>query len=139
MEPGFSKLEIPLILYWKDNDAEALYQRIKQLRKEHGYTPSWEIVTEICRDEIMEGTDVERDDKSIMVDYPDEFIRKMRLTGLISLRGAGRFIDINKNEIEKVEYVLENYSTYPTFEDEKPILTIWLKQMKILLALKLKH
>ena len=37
---GISKLEIPLILYWKDNDAEALYQRIKQLREEHGYTPS---------------------------------------------------------------------------------------------------
>ena len=67
----------------------------------------------------MGGTDIERDDKSIMVDYPDEFIRKMRLTGLISFRGAGRFIDINKNEIEKVEYVLEKYSTYPTFEDEK--------------------
>jgi hypothetical protein len=116
---GISKLEIPLILYWKDNDAEALYQRIKKLRKEYGYLPSWEIVTEICRDEIMDGSDVVRDDKSIMVDYPDEFIRKMRLTGLISLRGAGRFIDINKNEIEKVEYVLENYSTYPTFEDEK--------------------
>lgn len=116
---GITKLEIPLILYWKNNDAEALYQRIKKLRKEHGYDPSWETITEICRDEIMEGKDVERDNKSIMVDYPDEFIRKMRLTGLISLRGAGRFIDINKNEIKKVEYVLENYSEYPTFDTEK--------------------
>ena len=67
----------------------------------------------------MEGADIVRDNKSIMVDYPDEFIRKMRLTGLISLRGAGRFIDINKNEIEKVEYILVNYSAYPTFDDEK--------------------
>lgn len=116
---GISKLEIPLILYWKDNKAEALYQRIKELRKEHGYSPSWETITDICRIEIMEGSDVERDDKSIMVDYPDEFIRKMRLTGLISLRGAGRFIDINKNEIKKVDYVLENYSEYPTFGTEK--------------------
>jgi len=116
---GITKLEIPLILYWKNNDAESLYQRIKKLRKEHGFDPSWETITEICRDEIMEGKDVERDNKSIMVDYPDEFIRKMRLTGLISLRGAGRFIDINKNEIKKVEYVLENYSEYPTFDTEK--------------------
>jgi hypothetical protein len=116
---GITKLEIPLILYWKNNDAESLYKRIKKLRKEHGYDPSWETITEICRDEIMEGKDVERDNKSIMVDYPDEFIRKMRLTGLISLRGAGRFIDINKNEIKKVEYVLENYSEYPTFDTEK--------------------
>lgn len=135
---GISKLEIPLILYWKDNDAEALYQRIKQLREEHGYTPSWEIVTEICRDEIMEGTDVERDDKSIMVDYPDEFIRKMRLTGLISLRGAGRFIDINKNEIEKVEYVLENYSTYPTFEDEKAYFDYMAETDENLISLETK-
>lgn len=135
---GISKLEIPLILYWKDNDAEALYQRIKQLREEHGYTPSWETVTEICRDEIMEGTDVERDDKSIMVDYPDEFIRKMRLTGLISLRGAGRFIDINKNEIEKVEYVLENYSTYPTFEDEKAYFDYMAETDENLISLETK-
>ncbi len=116
---GILKLEIPLILYWKNNDAEALYKRIKKLRQEHGYDPSWEIITEICRNEIMEGSDIERDNKSIMVDYPDEFIRKMRLTGLISLRGAGRFIDINKNEINKVTYVLENYSEYPTFQTEK--------------------
>lgn len=116
---GISRLEIPLILYWKDNDVEALYQRIKRLRDDYGYSPSWEVIIEICRDEIMEGTDIVRDDKSIMVDYPDEFIRKMRLTGLISLRGAGRFIDINKNEIEKVNYVLEHYSDYPTFETEK--------------------
>lgn len=54
-----------------------------------------------------------------MRDYVDEFIRKMRMTGLISLRGAGRFIDINHNEDEKVEYVLGHYSTYPSFTDER--------------------
>ncbi len=59
------------------------------------------------------------DEKSIMRDYVDEFIRKMRMTGLISLRGAGRFIDINHNEDEKVEYVLGHYSTYPSFTDER--------------------
>ncbi len=135
---GISKLEIPLILYWKNNDSEALYQRIKKLREEHGYTPSWEIVTEICRDEIMEGIDIERDDKSIMADYPDEFIRKMRLTGLISLRGAGRFIDINKNEIEKVEYVLKHYSTYPTFTTEKDYFNYMAETDKNLISLEVK-
>jgi len=67
----------------------------------------------------MEGTDIIRDAKSIMVDYPDEFIRKMRLTGLISLRGGGRFIDINKNEKDKVNYILKTYSGYPTFSSER--------------------
>lgn len=135
---GISKLEIPLLLYWKDNDSESLYQRIKKLREEYSYTPSWEIITEICRDEIMDGADIERDDKSIMVDYPDEFIRKMRLTGLISLRGAGRFIDINKNEIDKVEYVLENYSTYPTFKDEKAYFDYMAETDGNLVSLKTK-
>jgi len=116
---GISKLELPLILYWKDNNAESLYLRIKKIRELYGYAPSWEIITEICQNEIMEGKDIVRDAKSIMVDYPDEFIRKMRLTGLISLRGGGRFIDINKNEEEKVSYILENYSEYPTFETER--------------------
>jgi len=95
-DAGISKFELPLVIYWKDNDAEKLYQRIKKLRKDFGYSPSWEVITEICRDEIVEGQDIVRDDKSIMVDYPDEFIKKMRLTGLISLRGSGRFIDINQ-------------------------------------------
>lgn len=118
-DAGISKFELPLVIYWKDNDAEKLYQRIKKLRKDFGYSPSWEVITEICRDEIMEGQDIVRDDKSIMVDYPDEFIRKMRLTGLISLRGGGRFIDINKNEQEKVDYVLKNYSDYEKYDTEE--------------------
>lgn len=118
-DAGISKLELPLIIYWKDNSAEVLYQRIKKLRDDFGYSPSWEVIAEICRDEIMEGKDIVRDDKSIMVDYPDEFIRKMRLTGLISLRGGGRFIDINKNEQAKVDYVLENYSDYETYDTEE--------------------
>lgn len=116
---GISKLELPLVIYWKDSASEKLYQRIKKLREDFGYSPSWEVIAEICRDEIMEGEDIVRDNKSIMVDYPDEFIRKMRLTGLISLRGGGRFIDINKKEQDKVNYVLENYSDYKKYDSEE--------------------
>jgi hypothetical protein len=57
--------------------------------------------------------------KSIMIEYPDEYIRKMRLTGLISLRGGGRFVDINTKEIEKVEYILENYADYEKYDSDK--------------------
>jgi hypothetical protein len=42
---------------------------------------------------------------------PDEFIRKMRLTGLISIHGNGRFIDVNTLESEKIKYCLEHYAT----------------------------
>lgn len=116
---GISMLELPLIIFWKDNNSEALYQRIKTIREEFGYSPSWEVIVDFCVDEIMDGNFKKFEPKSIMVEYPDEFIRKMRLTGLISLRGGGRFIDINQNEIEKVNYVLENYSTYPKFATER--------------------
>ena len=116
---GISKLELLLIIYWKDNNANALYQRIKKLRNDYRYSPSFEVIAEICRNEIMEGNDIVRNDNSIMVDYPDEFIRKMRLTGLISLRGGGRFIDINKNEQKKIDYVLENYSDYKKYDTEE--------------------
>ncbi len=116
---GISKLELPLILYWKDNNSQNLYERIKMLRARFGYNPSWEVICDICREEIMEGLDIVRREKSIMLEYPDEFIRKMRLTGLISLRGGGRFIDINTNEIAKVDYVLNTYSQYPKFDTER--------------------
>jgi hypothetical protein len=116
---GISMLELPLVIFWKDNNSEALYQRIKKIREDFSYSPSWEVIIEICVDEIMGGDFKKFDPKSIMVDYPDEFIRKMRLTGLISLRGGGRFIDINQNEIEKVNYVLTNYSTYEKFVTER--------------------
>lgn len=115
---GISRLELPLILYWKNNDATDLYSRIVKLRNEHGYTPSWEVITDICRIEIMQGKDISRDEKSIMIDYPDEFIRKMRLTGVISLRGGGRFIDINRNEQSKVDYILKTYSNYKKYTSE---------------------
>lgn len=116
---GISLLELPLIIFWKDNNSEALYQRIKAIRQEFGYSPSWEVIVEICIVEIMEGQFKKFEPKSIMVEYPDEFIRKIRLTGLISLRGGGRFIDINQNEITKVNYVLKNYTKYPKFTTER--------------------
>jgi len=116
---GMSRRELPLLIFWKDNNAEALYQRIVRLRKEYGYAPSDEVICDICIDEIMEGNFKDFKVKSIVDEYPDEFIRKMRMTGLISLRGAGRFIDINKNESEKVDYILSHYSHYTHFDDER--------------------
>ncbi len=57
-DAGISKLELPLIIFWKDNDTGKLYLRIKQLRRDFGYSPSWEVISEICRDEIMQGKDI---------------------------------------------------------------------------------
>ena len=116
---GMSRRELPLLIFWKDNNAEELYQRIVKLRQEHRYDPSDEVICDICIKEIMEGSFKNFKVKSIVDEYPDEFIRKMRMTGLFSLRGAGRFIDINKNESEKVSYILSHYSHYKHFDDER--------------------
>ncbi len=115
---GISRKELPLLIFWKDNNAESLYKRIKQLRKQYRYNPSDEVIIDICTKEIMEDFKQFKP-KSIIDEYPDEFIRKMRLTGLISLRGAGRFIDINHNEDEKVAYVLSHYASYEKYETER--------------------
>lgn len=115
---GISRKELPLLIFWKDNDAESLYRRIRKLRKDYGYNPSDEVIIDICTKEIMDDFKQFKP-KSIINEYPDEFIRKMRLTGLISLRGGGRFVDINHNEDEKVAYVLAQYTTYPKYDEEK--------------------
>lgn len=116
---GISRKELPILIFWKDKDAKALYERIKRLRKEHCYNPSDETIIDICIDEIMEGKYKSCKPECIMREYPDEFIRKMRMTGLISLRERGSFIDINHNEDSKVEYILEHYSVYKYFTDER--------------------
>lgn len=116
---GVTRKEIPLFIFWKNNDAEALYQRICKLREKYRYNPSDEVIIDICRNEIMQGQMKKFDPASVITEYPDEYIRKMRITGLISLRGAGRFIDLNHNEDNRINYVLDNYSTYHKFSNER--------------------
>ncbi len=115
---GISRKEIPLLLFWKDNNAYNLYKRIKQLRHDFHNNPSDETIIDICINEIMQGNYKKFKLDSIMKDCVDEFIRKMRITGLVSLRGGGRFIDINHLEDKKIEYILKNYSNYDRFTDE---------------------
>ena len=117
---GIAYHELPLLLFWKDDNAETLYRRIKQLRADYGYNPSDEVIEEICTQEILGGFKKFKL-KSIVDEYPDDFVRKMRLTGLISLRGAGRFIDINHNEEETIRYLLAHYREWylPIFGEKE--------------------
>ncbi|MCD8310181.1 MAG: AlwI family type II restriction endonuclease [Prevotellaceae bacterium] len=115
---GVSYKELPLFIFWKNNDAALLYERIKQLRKEYKYTPSPEVIQDICINEILGGFKTFKL-KSIVSEYPDDYIRKMRMTGLISFRGGGRFIDINHNADEEVDYILKKYATYQKYTDER--------------------
>jgi len=113
---GISRIELPILLCWQTNNAKELYLTIKKLRKDFGYNPSTEVILDICYSLL---DDTKRDDKSITVDYPDDFIRKMRLTGLITIRGGGRFLDINTKENEAIKYILKNYSNYKIYKSEK--------------------
>lgn len=115
---GIHRKELTFLSCWPNNDEKSLYNYIKDFRRQHGYTASDESVYEKCL-ELLETDNRKRFKmKQIMVESVDDLIRKLRITGIFSLRGMGRFIDINTLEKEKVDYIIKNYSTYKTFDDE---------------------
>jgi len=117
---GVFRQELSLFICWPDNDAEALYEKIKTIRKNVGYSYSDEYMYEICLG-LLGATEDQRNRfkmSQICGEAVDEYIRKMRTTGIISLRGNGRFIDYNAWENEKIDYILENYSAYKTYESK---------------------
>lgn len=132
--PGISKQDLPFIITWGNDDYETLAEYIYQFRERFGYSTSDELVYEYAmnllddstpNDNIAPATKAfielkKRDYKfdKIISETPDEVIRKLRLTMLISLRGAGRFIDINKNELAKIKHVLATYGSNIEFGDD---------------------
>ena len=117
---GVFRQELSLFICWPDNNAKALYNKIKEIRSEVGYLYSDEYMYEICLDLL--GASYKQRNRfklsQICGEAVDEYIRKMRTTGVISLRGNGRFVDYNAWEIEKIDYILDNYSKYKTFESK---------------------
>ncbi|MDD6251004.1 MAG: AlwI family type II restriction endonuclease [Bacillales bacterium] len=113
--------EIPLFICWKDNNSEALANEIIEIRKNYGFNASDEYIYENCKKILDLSSEDEKRFKisNICHELPDEFIRKMRMTGLISIRGAGRFVDINNQELEKVKYIISNYSELKEFTNER--------------------
>lgn len=115
-DAGIFRSELSLIICWPNRDATALYLKIKELRRKYRFTYGDEIIYEICLD-LLGATDDQRNRfkiNQITGEAVDEFIRKMRITGVVSLRGNGRFIDFNSFESEKINYILTNYVSYET-------------------------
>ena len=114
---GIHRQELSLIICWPDDDYKKLVKKILDLRKQYGFTISNEIIYEECMSLLEAGKDKENLYKmsKITGEAVDEFIRKMRITGIFSLRGNGRFLDINNYEIETINYILSNYSTHIQF------------------------
>lgn len=113
---GLARHELPILICWNNNDAHAVYEYIKHIRNEKGFMCSDEYIYEKCLS-ILRSTNRKYFKMSqICREAVDEYIRKMRMSGLLSLRGNGRFLDINSFENETVEYVINNYRKYDTEE-----------------------
>ena len=117
---GIYRQELPLLICWPNDDENVLYDFIKNIRKLHKYNYSNEYIYNICLKLLgADETKKKRFKMSQICDEcVDEYIRKMRSTGIISLRGNGRFIDFNTFESNKIEYILDNYSELKEFLNE---------------------
>lgn len=115
---GIFRKELSLFICWPDDDANKLYSLIKRIRENFGYQYGDEIIYDICL-ELLGCTTPEEKEKNkkyfkiekICGEAIDEYIRKMRSTGIISLRGNGRFLDLNSFEEKKINYILSNYDS----------------------------
>ncbi|WP_367759703.1 AlwI family type II restriction endonuclease [Helicobacter pylori] len=110
--------EIPILLCWKDDNANGLYDYIIHLREEivainkTEFSYSDEFIYEKCLKLLESANKIRFKMSQITNEAVDEYIRKMRITGLISLRGNGRFIDINTNENNKIDYILQTHKAF---------------------------
>lgn len=113
---GIYRHEIPFITCWKDNDSASLAKYINSFRKQYGKSVSEEIVYEYCLELLDTDNRVRFKMKQIMREGVDDFIRKFRITGLVSIRGFGRLIDINRFELDRVNYVVKIYNKQRSFK-----------------------
>lgn len=125
-DAGIFRNELSILICWGDNDARAVYDKIKQVRKAVGFNYSDEYMYNLCLEILGFKTNEEKDEvrnyykmEKICGEAIDEYIRKMRSTGILSLRGNGRFLDINSFEEEKIDYVISNYSQYKEYETKE--------------------
>ena len=118
-DAGIAKHELPILICWRDNDAYAAYKYIKNIRKNVGFKCSDEYIYDKCLEILESDNRKYLKIEKICHESVDEYIRKMRMSGLLSLRGNGRFLDINSFEKELADYVIENYMSYSKYEHEE--------------------
>ncbi len=118
---GFSLNELSFFICWPDDNYKGIVKFIKYFRDTFGKQPSIDIVYEqslaILKTDLKESKYYKKD--KICGEAVDEYIRKMRLTGLLSLRGNGRYLDENTLEKEMVDYVIGQfgYKKYDSVEE----------------------
>lgn len=115
---GIHRKELPFLMCWKNNDFHGLYEFIVGFRNQYGFKASDEIVYEKCLELLESDNRTRFKMNQIVKEGVDDLIRKLRVTGLFSLRGMGRFIDINSLEIKTAEYIINKYTNFKCFENE---------------------
>ncbi len=110
--------EIPILLCWRNDNANELYDYIIHLRQEivtinkTEFSYSDEFICKKCLKLLESVNKIRFKMSQITNEAVDEYVRKMRITGLISLRGNGRFIDINTNENNKIDCILQTHKAF---------------------------
>lgn len=118
---GIHRNELPLLICCPHNDAKELFITIFFLRKRYQYAIPDEIIYEECLKLLgVDHTQKKRFKINQLINEAvDDFIRKMRITGLFSLRGGGRFLDLNHFEQSKATHILEHYKDVKIFQNEQ--------------------
>lgn len=130
---GISRRELPFFIVWPNNNYKELAEYINKFRKVEGRQPSPEVVyayaMNVLDDEAPEkfGKATAEFIKKKSRDYkfkkiegetPDDVMRKLRQSQLVSLRGAGFYLDINHFEQAKVDRVMESYGQNIDFDTD---------------------
>ena len=125
--PGIFYQDISFIIAWDSNDYVQLAEYIQAFRNKFRYNNvSDELVYSYAMNLLDESTPnniiaeatkdfIDRKSKhykfkQLTHETRDEVIRKLRMTRLISSRGAGRFIDFNTLEIDKINHITNSYT-----------------------------
>lgn len=125
--PGIFYQDISFIIAWDSNDYVQLAEYIQAFRNKFRYNNvSDELVYSYAMNLLDESTpnNVIAEATKAFIDKKgkhykfkqltretrDEVIRKLRMTRLISFRGAGRFIDFNNLEVDKINHIIDSYT-----------------------------
>lgn len=131
---GISRGELSLFICWPNNNHVELANYIKQYREKYGFNSSSEkmypycmnlmesdaekIVFQKATDSFMSIKNTDYKPEKIFFETPDEILRKLRESQLVSLRGNGHFVDINHLEDEKIIYIINNINEMKVFSGE---------------------
>lgn len=120
---GIFRQELPLFICFPDDNVDELVNIIVKHRKKYRFNYGNEIIYNMCL-KLLNTTNTKLYKfEKITKEAVDDYIRKMRITGVLSLRGNGRFLDINKFEEKKIGYILQEYAALKTFANEQDYIS----------------